>query len=237
MRMLCTANNGAGEYVDNRVVAIWCVWTEDCVDEIMMVLNWPFSAILQTCPKSVISWDVHKVVWMRMAWVNCCNSNLSLCQALTFLFFRQNIRCTVSPCNILSPKLLTDAHHVSQFRLMADSICTLSVGVPFRGDHIGLRRNPLWKEVLAKNSLQRMDRFVVFADIVNKINRSNGKARGFCVSDNFECQLTTNQCLTSKYWKSLIEPKERCLTWLHIIPALPFSCFDWHRTSFSVDNY
>ena len=32
-------------------------------------------------------------------------------------------------------------------------------------------------EVLAKNSLQRMDRFVVFADIVNKINRSNGKAR------------------------------------------------------------
>jgi len=50
-----------------------------------------------------------------------------------------------------------------------------SVGVPFRGDHIGLRRNPLWKEVLAKNSLQRMDRFVVFADIVNKINRSNGK--------------------------------------------------------------
>ena len=31
--------------------------------------------------------------------------------------------------------------------------------------------------MLAKNSLQRMDRFVVFADIVNKINRSNGKAR------------------------------------------------------------
>ena len=52
-----------------------------------------------------------------------------------------------------------------------------SVAVPFRGDHIGLRRNPLWKEVLTKNHLQRMDRFVVFADIVNKINRSNGKAR------------------------------------------------------------
>ena len=102
----------------------------------------------------------------------------------------------------MSPKLLTDAHHVAPFRLIADSICVLSVGVPFRGDHIGLRRNPLWKEVLAKNSLQRMDRFVVFADIVNKINRSNGKARGFCVSDNFECRLTTNQCLTSKYWKS-----------------------------------
>ena len=64
-----------------------------------------------------------------------------------------------------------------------------SVPVPFRGDHIGLRRNPLWKEVLAKNSLQRMDRFVVFADIVNKINRSNGKARGLCLR-KFECQLT-----------------------------------------------
>ena len=238
MRMLCTANNGAGEYVDNRVVAIWCVWTEDCVDEIMMVLNWPFSAILQTCPKSVICWDVHKVVWMRMAWVNCCNSNLSLCLALhvSFLQTKYKMHCqpmqhfvtqTFNRCSSCVPISSDGGFH----------LCTLSVGVPFRGDHIGLRRNPLWKEVLAKNSLQRMDRFVVFADIVNKINRSNGKARGFCVSDNFECRLTTNQCLTSKYWKSWIEPKERCLTWLHIIPALPFSCFDWHRTSFSVDNY
>ena len=50
-----------------------------------------------------------------------------------------------------------------------------SVSAPFRGDYIGLRKNPLWKEVLTKNSLHKMDRFVVFADILNKINRSNGK--------------------------------------------------------------
>ena len=52
------------------------------------------------------------------------------------------------------------------------------MSVPFRGDHIGLRRNPLWKDVLTKNSLHKMDRYVVFADIVNKINRSNGKVCG-----------------------------------------------------------
>ena len=51
---------------------------------------------------------------------------------------------------------------------------------PFRGDHIGLRRNPLWKETLTKKSLHRMDRYVVFADIVNKINRSNGKVSWIC---------------------------------------------------------
>ena len=51
----------------------------------------------------------------------------------------------------------------------------LSVIQPFTGDYVGLRRNPGWKDVLSKNSLQKMDRYVVFADIVNKINRSNGK--------------------------------------------------------------
>ena len=50
-----------------------------------------------------------------------------------------------------------------------------SVLAPFRGDYIGLRKNPLWKEVLTKKSLHRMDRYVVFADIVNKANRANGK--------------------------------------------------------------
>ena len=78
----------------------------------------------------------------------------------------------------------------------------LSVGVPFRGDHIGLRRNPLWKEVLSKNSLQRMDRFVVFADIVNKINRSNGKARGFLCEN--KC-LPTNKRSTTNYRPSGVD--------------------------------
>ena len=52
---------------------------------------------------------------------------------------------------------------------------SFSVKDPFRGDYIGLRRNPLWKDVLTKSCLHKLDRFVVFADILNKINRSNGK--------------------------------------------------------------
>ena len=96
MRMLCTANNRAGEYVDNNGVKM-CMWTEDCVDEIMVILNSPFLAILQTCPKSVICWNVHKVVWMRMAWVNCCNSNLSLCLALHVSFLQTKYKMHCQP--------------------------------------------------------------------------------------------------------------------------------------------
>ena len=50
-----------------------------------------------------------------------------------------------------------------------------SLRVPFRGDYVGLRRNPEWAETLRLNRLQRLDRRIVFADIANKINRSNGK--------------------------------------------------------------
>jgi len=50
-----------------------------------------------------------------------------------------------------------------------------SVRHPFRGDHVGIRRNVLWKETLQMNSLNKLDKYIVFADIVNKINRSNGK--------------------------------------------------------------
>ena len=52
-----------------------------------------------------------------------------------------------------------------------------SVGIAFRGDYVGLRRSQQWRDVLTRNSLHKMDRYVVFADIVNKINRSNGKVR------------------------------------------------------------
>ena len=55
-----------------------------------------------------------------------------------------------------------------------------SVMQPFNGDYVGLRRNPSWKDVLSKNSLHKMDRYIVFADIVNKINRSNGKVGKAC---------------------------------------------------------
>ena len=64
---------------------------------------------------------------------------------------------------------------------LISAICSITISfvfsvlAPFRGDYIGLRKNPLWKEVLTKKSLHRMDRYVVFADIVNKANRANGK--------------------------------------------------------------
>ena len=50
-----------------------------------------------------------------------------------------------------------------------------SVSIPFMGDYINLRRNPVWRDSLRRNGLKRLDRHVVFADFANKINRSNGK--------------------------------------------------------------
>ena len=50
-----------------------------------------------------------------------------------------------------------------------------SVGIPFHGDYVQLRRNPAWRENLARSGFKKKDKFVVFADIVNKANRSNGK--------------------------------------------------------------
>ena len=51
----------------------------------------------------------------------------------------------------------------------------LSVSTPFRGDYVGLRRNPAWKDTLKRNRLHKMDQRIVFSDIANKMNRSNGK--------------------------------------------------------------
>ena len=68
-----------------------------------------------------------------------------------------------------------------------------SVIVPFGGDYVGLRRNPLWKDTLKRNRLHRMDRRIVCADIVNKINRSNGKvvfALGWCCGKRMNAYIT-----------------------------------------------
>ena len=54
-------------------------------------------------------------------------------------------------------------------------IFLLSVSTPFRGDYVGLRRNPAWKDTLKRNRLHKMDQRIVFSDIANKMNRSNGK--------------------------------------------------------------
>ena len=52
-----------------------------------------------------------------------------------------------------------------------------SIMMPFRGDYVALRRNPLWKDTLKRNRLHRMDKSVIYADIINKINRTNGKVQ------------------------------------------------------------
>ncbi|CAG0889537.1 unnamed protein product [Darwinula stevensoni] len=46
-----------------------------------------------------------------------------------------------------------------------------SVGHPFLGDYVRLRQNAQWK----KMSSDTNDQYVVFADIINKINRSSGR--------------------------------------------------------------
>ena len=50
-----------------------------------------------------------------------------------------------------------------------------SVRVPFYGDYVSIRRNPAWKETLKQNHLSKRDKHVVFADVVDKMNRSTGK--------------------------------------------------------------
>lgn len=42
---------------------------------------------------------------------------------------------------------------------------------PFVGDYVRVRHNMQWKRM----SIETNDQYVVFADIINKITRSNGK--------------------------------------------------------------
>ena len=53
-----------------------------------------------------------------------------------------------------------------------------SVRYPYHGDYINLRRTPDWRNTLRRNGLRKLDRHVVFADIVNKVHRSSGKVWG-----------------------------------------------------------
>lgn len=47
----------------------------------------------------------------------------------------------------------------------------LSVSCPFVGDYVHLRQNALWKKICMETN----DQYVVFADIINKISRTNGR--------------------------------------------------------------
>jgi len=46
-----------------------------------------------------------------------------------------------------------------------------SICHPFLGDYVRLRQNPQWKKICGETN----DQYVVFADIINKITRTNGK--------------------------------------------------------------
>ena len=50
-----------------------------------------------------------------------------------------------------------------------------SVRNAFHGDYVSIRRHTTWKNNLRRNGLKKLDRHVVFADIVNKMHMSNGK--------------------------------------------------------------
>ena len=50
------------------------------------------------------------------------------------------------------------------------------MGIPFKGDYVLLRNNAKYKKIYSSTS----DQFIVFADIMSKVNRNNGKvSQGF----------------------------------------------------------
>ena len=55
------------------------------------------------------------------------------------------------------------------------STMACSVRYEFHGDYVGIRRHTTWKNTIRKNGLRKLDRHVVFADIVNKVHMSSGK--------------------------------------------------------------
>lgn len=60
----------------------------------------------------------------------------------------------------------------------------LSVSQPFKGDYLEISKNPKYQKL---NSA--MDEKVLLADVVNKINRANGKARKITRTTTFTIHL------------------------------------------------
>lgn len=76
--------------------------------------------------------------------------------------------------NEISPKCLLLWHYFF-----------LSVSQPFKGDYLEISKNPKYQKL---NSA--VDEKVLLADVVNKINRANGKVRSqgdFCLGIRFCC--------------------------------------------------
>lgn len=60
----------------------------------------------------------------------------------------------------------------------------LSVNQPFKGDYLEISKNPKYQKL---NSA--VDEKVLLADVVNKINRANGKVRKIACTATFTIQL------------------------------------------------
>ena len=107
---------------------------------------------LQLMPFSRIYWLIYRITF-------CCNCNplRLVCILLAPFYFLNEVRF----------------QFIDFFFTLV--LLLLSVSVPFRGDYVGLRRNPAWKDTLKRNRLHKMDQRVIYADIMNKMNRSNGK--------------------------------------------------------------
>lgn len=58
------------------------------------------------------------------------------------------------------------------------SLLPLSVGQPFRGDYLEISKNPKYQKLSST-----VDEKVLLADVVNKINRANGKVNATVSSD------------------------------------------------------
>ena len=61
------------------------------------------------------------------------------------------------------------------------SLSASSVSHPFKGDYVKLRHNTKWQRIACESN----DQHIVFADIVSKVNRKNGKVCTglFCLYD------------------------------------------------------
>lgn len=55
---------------------------------------------------------------------------------------------------------------------MSSTVFCLSVSQPFKGDYLEISKNPKYQKLSSA-----MDEKVLLADVVNKINRANGKVR------------------------------------------------------------
>lgn len=60
---------------------------------------------------------------------------------------------------------------------------------PFCGDYVRLRSNTKWKKIATESG----DQYLVFADIINKINRSSGEVRIFCY--NLDSSLSISRII------------------------------------------